>query len=220
MKALKNFSAKEFFKNPGRFFNKQTLSTGGRGVLKGAMWDGLRAGFHTLGDKVAESYWTTFLEKNVQVNGVINILKNYNKIWLSMRSDHSKNQKLHASYKMLYEESKMILQRYQSKMSGDTGLHVLKNEVIEKDGGKAKISIKTRGALYGLKAELSGDAGSAELKPEKKLPYYNTFTDAIVQEQLDDINKVMTWDFTLPAGKPLSKLTKSSGDLKLTIDVQ
>jgi hypothetical protein len=220
MKALKEFNAKEFFKNPGRFLNKQALASGGKGVIKGAMWDGLRAGFHTLGDKVAESYWTTFLEKNVQVNGVIRILKNYNKIWLSMRSDHSKNEKMHASYKMLYEESKMIQQRYQSKMSGDTGLHVLVNKSIEGEGAKAKVIIKTRGMLYGVKGELKGDAGSADLEPDKKLPYYNTFSDAIVQEQIDDIDKVNTWNLDLPAGKSISKLTKSSGNLKLTIEVQ
>jgi flagellar biosynthesis chaperone FliJ len=219
-KALKNFSSKEFFKNPSMFLNKEVMKKVGKGVGRGMVWDGLRASFHTAGDAMAESYWTTFLDKDIQVKGMVSILRNYNKIWLSMSSDQLNFKKMYKFFKMAYEQSKMILQRYQSKMSGVDGMHVIKNESIKNEDGKVTVSIKTRGALYGLKAELSGDAGSADLKPEKKLPYYNTFTDAIVQEQLDDINKVLSWDFTLPSAKPISKLTKSSGNLKLVVDVQ
>ncbi|MCH8208696.1 MAG: hypothetical protein IIA62_06575, partial [Nitrospinae bacterium] len=43
------------------------------------------------------------------------------------------------------------------------------------------------------------------------------FTDAIVQEQIDDINKILTWEYKLPDGKLLSSLTKDKGKLTLRI---
>lgn len=216
-KILKNFSPREFFKNPGRFISKKAMRKTGVGVARGLAWDALRTGFHAAGDIAAESYWITFLEKEVKVKGYLAVLRQYSLAWLALKSDRVSLTNMRVVYQMFHEESKMILQRYQSKMSGDEGLHVIRAEVIKKDDGKFVVKLKTRGGLYGLKLVLAGARNSVDLQAITKIPTYNTLTDALVQEQIDDINKILTWESKLPDGKLLSSLTKDKGKLTLRI---